>query len=160
MDSISGDGLNRRWSSSFKDDNGARDQLVVCERHVEAVRPHFCRFIQRFAVQMQFRFSRGQSFDFNVLPLYASRPARPERLECSFLRCKPGCIVDRRICALAAVGDFLFGVDAVYKPIPEFLNRVADPVVLNNVDANACNHLPKYRKTTKGTKFTRSTNRF
>src|ERR1041385_5565398 len=108
MDPGCGDGPDRRWPSGLQDHDGARDQLVVRQRNVETFRSHSSCLTQSFAMQVEFGFSGGQPFDFDVLPRHSSGPAGSKSLEAGLLRGETCGEVNLRIRAFLAVENLTF----------------------------------------------------
>jgi len=92
------------------------------------------------AVQVEFGFPRCQPDNLDIFPFHSRCPAGAQRFEGGFFGGKAGGVVDCGLARFPAVFDLTFCIYSVEKTIAEALEGAADPVILNDVDADAGDH--------------------
>src|SRR5262245_47861133 len=92
-------------------------------------------------MQMQLWLTRRQSFHFDVFPFHPAGPAGAQCFKRRFLRCKSRGVMNLWICAFLAVLHLPFCIYSIEKTVAESLDRIANAFVLNDVNANAGDHM-------------------
>jgi len=107
-------------------------------------------------VEVEFGFSGWQPFDFDIFPFHAGRPTGAERFEASLFGRESRGVMDLGLYAFLAVLHLSFCIYSIEKAIAETLDRIADPLVLDDVDADTGDHNFHVTGKTPGTNNLRS----
>ena len=91
-------------------------------------------------MEVEFGFSGGQPFDFDIFPFHAGGPSRAERFERGLLRREARRKMDSRIRAAIAVRNLRFRIYSIEETWAEPRYRCPDAIVLDDVDAESRNH--------------------
>src|SRR3954462_15620271 len=95
---------------------------------------------ESFAVKMKLGLAGRQPHDFNILSLHPRSPSGAERFEGRFFRSKAYGIMDLGLCTFPAILDLSFCIYSIHEAVAETLKRIADPFILNDVDADTGDH--------------------
>jgi len=91
-------------------------------------------------VEVEFGFSGWQPFDFDIFPFHAGGPTGAERFEAGLFGRESRRVMDLGLYAFLAVLHLSFCIYSIEKAIAETLDRIADSLVLDDVDADAGDH--------------------
>ena len=95
---------------------------------------------ERVSMQMESGFAGWQPHEFDVFPGHTGGPAGAQRFKCGFFGRKSRGVMNFRTRGFPAVLDLTFCIYSVEKAVAVAFDGLADPVILDDVDADAGDH--------------------